>query len=76
MLEEKNPFNLQNIDLPTNTPKVYEEYLPYVSVLEKKIKDPEVKNIGIVAPYGAGKSSLIATFREKKENIDYDLDFE
>lgn len=76
MAEEKNPFDLKNIDLPTNTPKVYEEYLPYVDVLEKKIKDPEVKNIGIVAPYGAGKSSLIATFREKKENIDYDLDFE
>ena len=76
MSEEKHLVDLKNIDLPTNTPKVYKEYLPYVDVLEKKIKDPEVKNIGIVAPYGAGKSSLIATFREKKENIDYDLDFE
>lgn len=76
MLAEKKLFDLGKIELPTNTPKVYEEYLPYVSVLEKKIKDPEVKNIGIVAPYGAGKSSLIATFREKKENVDCDLDFE
>ena len=44
MSEEKHLVDLKNIDLPTNTPKVYEGYLPYVDVLEKKIVQLEEEN--------------------------------
>ena len=39
------------------------EYGDYVDILEAKIKDQGTKNIGIIGPYGAGKSSLIETYK-------------
>lgn len=65
---EKN-FDLNNIELPTNEPKKYDEYIPYAKVLKKQVDDDNIKNIGIVGPYGAGKSSLLKTYIEmEKEN--------
>lgn len=58
---EKN-FDLNNFELPTNEPKFYKEYISYAKILNEKIKDDDIKNIGIIAPYGAGKSSLIKTY--------------
>ena len=55
-------INLMNIDLPSNDPKYYKEYETYACILKKKVADQNIKNIGIVAPYGAGKSSLIKTY--------------
>ena len=60
--DNKKLLYLNTVNLPTNTPKYYKDYEPYADILSKKIEDPDVKNIGIVAPYGAGKSSLIKTF--------------
>ena len=74
MTDKKIALDLEEIQLPTNTPKVYTEYEPYATILKKKVEDPNVKNIGIVAPYGAGKSSLIATYieNEKKSNPEFE----
>ena len=55
-------IDLKKIDLPSNEPRYYQEYEPYANVLKKKVNDQNITNIGIVAPYGAGKSSLIKTF--------------
>ena len=69
-MEEKDNeklLDLNTVNLPTNTPKYYKDYEPYADILSKKIEDPDVKNIGIVAPYGAGKSSLIKTFIDMEE---------
>ncbi len=57
-------IDLSTIELPSNEPKYYKDYENYSKVLEKKLEDPSITNIGIVAPYGAGKSSLIKTFVE------------
>ncbi len=42
------------------------QYGVYVDILDQKIQDTDVFNIGIIAPYGAGKSSLIKTYKETK----------
>lgn len=55
-------IDLTKIDLPSNEPRYYEEYETYANILKKKVDDQNITNIGIVAPYGAGKSSLIKTF--------------
>ena len=74
MTDKKITIDLDKIQLPTNTPKSYKEYEPYASVLKNKIDDPNVRNIGIVAPYGAGKSSLITTYIEKEKKNDSEFD--
>ena len=43
----------------------HEAYDKYAEVLHNKIKDTDVYNIGVIAPYGAGKSSLIKTYQDK-----------
>lgn len=56
----------KKIELVTNSPIVDEKsYGDYVEILNEKIHDKDVKNIGIIAPYGAGKSSLIKTYQNK-----------
>ena len=55
-------IDLTEIDLPSNEPRYYKEYETYANILKKKVDDQNITNIGIVAPYGAGKSSLIKTF--------------
>lgn len=56
----------KKIDLGTNSPTIDEKnYGDYVEVLYEKIHDQDVKNIGIIAPYGAGKSSLIKTYQKQ-----------
>ena len=56
----------KKIDLVSNSPIVDEKsYGDYVEVLHEKICDKDVKNIGIIAPYGAGKSSLIKTYQKQ-----------
>lgn len=44
------------------------QYGVYADILDQKIKAKSVFNIGIIAPYGAGKSSLIKTYKEKRLN--------
>lgn len=36
-----------------------------IDILDRQIKNPRSKNIAIVAPYGAGKSSVIQTYLDK-----------
>lgn len=43
-----------------------EKYGMYCEQLEKAIADNDVYNIGIIASYGAGKSSLIKTYEENE----------
>ena len=35
----------------------------YKDALDYAIKNDEIKNIGIIGPYGAGKSSIIETYK-------------
>lgn len=69
---EKN-FDLNNIKLPTNEPKKYDEYVPYAKVLKKQV-DGNIKNIGIVGPYGAGKSSLLRTYIEMEKETNHSFE--
>lgn len=43
-----------------------EAYGNYAELLDAKIKDKDVFNIGIIGPYGSGKSSLIKTYIDTK----------
>ena len=70
---EKN-FDLYNIELPTNEPKKYDEYIPYAKVLKKQVDNDNIKNIGIVGPYGAGKSSLLKTYIEIEKEINHSFE--
>lgn len=70
---EKN-FDLNNIELPTNEPKKYDEYIPYAKVLKKQVDNDNIKNIGIVGPYGAGKSSLLKTYIEMEKEINHSFE--
>lgn len=61
-IEENKNINYKYLSLsPVSDP----EYNYSSELLYQKICDKDIRNIGIVAPYGAGKSSLIATFKEK-----------
>lgn len=56
-------------------PRYNEIYNSEAELLLNGVHDKEVKNIGIVAHYGAGKSSLLKTFRENNSNKDSGLKF-
>jgi len=56
-------------------PKKNEDYNSESELLLSGVKDKEIKNIGIVAHYGAGKSSLLKTFRENNSSKDSGLKF-
>ena len=43
----------------------HKSYDKYVDALHNKIAADDVDNIGVIAPYGAGKSSLIMTYKDK-----------
>lgn len=68
--KNSNSENNKNVDnkrykyLPLN-PVNDKAYEPNAELLFDKIKDPNVKNIGIIGAYGSGKSSLIRTFNDK-----------
>ena len=47
---------------PVADHKMYDKY---VDALHNKIATDDVYNIGVIAPYGAGKSSLIKTYKDK-----------
>ena len=54
------------IKLVSNCPVVdQDKYGVYAETLHEKINDKSVFNIGIIAPFGAGKSSLIKTYKDK-----------
>ena len=48
--------------LTNNAPNFFEEYNAEASILKSQIDDENVKNIAVVAKYGAGKSSAINTY--------------
>ena len=57
-----------------NGPCDSEDYDDYARVLSEKINDSDVYNIGIISPYGGGKSSLLLRYRnhysgDLKDNI-------
>lgn len=56
-----------------NTPKSDAYYDNYLELLNDKINEEDIKNIGIFAPYGGGKSSLIKNYLDKynpkRENV-------
>lgn len=53
-------------DITATVPVVDEKnYGDIANLIKKQIKTPKVYNIGIVAPYGAGKSSAIETYKSK-----------
>lgn len=63
---KKNETKENKIELESNSPVVdFQSYGDYVEVIHKKIQDNDVKNIGIIATYGAGKSSLLKTYNAK-----------
>lgn len=66
-------IDLTKIDLPSNEPRYYKEYEIYAKILQKKVNDQSITNIGIVAPYGSGKSSLIKTFIDLQTKEDRDF---
>ncbi len=66
----KKNIDLKTIELPSNEPKFYKEYIDYANILQKKIEDSSIMNIGIVAPYGAGKSSLLKTYIDLRTKED------
>ena len=41
------------------------EYAKYIEILDSQIKQKNIYNIGIIGPYGAGKSSLIGSYLKK-----------
>ncbi len=66
-LTNDSSANEDSIKYITNIPvNNYGDYKKQVGVLEYAIKEEGVYNIGIVAPYGSGKSSLIKTFLANK----------
>lgn len=46
-----------------NGPCDHDDYDEYASVLNEKINDSDVFNIGIISPYGGGKSSLLLRYK-------------
>lgn len=73
-MNEKKLINLEEIELTINSPNIYSEYSQYVTLLSKVVDEKNVKNIGIVAPYGAGKSSLITSYIYQKQNTNKHFD--
>ena len=46
-----------------NAPTFKEEYKLQASVISDAIKNKDINNIGVIASYGSGKSSIIKTFK-------------
>ena len=64
--QSKKDKNIKNYR--SNSPISDERtYGIYCNALDEKIKEEDVFNIGIIAPYGAGKSSLIKTYKERNK---------
>lgn len=51
--------------LNDNSPRVFEDYYTEAEILNSQIKKEDVKNVAVVAKYGAGKSSVINTYLSK-----------
>ena len=47
----------------SNAPKPNKEYSEYAKILYEAINEEFIYNIGVIAPYGAGKSTLIKTYK-------------
>ena len=67
--DDKLKLKSDGLKLISNTP-IYndERYGSYAEIIDEKVKEAGVYNIGIIAPYGAGKSSLMQWFKEIDEN--------
>ena len=61
--EEKEKLIAKERTYVSNNPVSNEEqYAQYIYAIDQKIDEEDIKNIGIVAPYGAGKSSIVKTY--------------
>ncbi|WP_010651719.1 hypothetical protein [Oceanobacillus massiliensis] len=64
MGEGKNKYNFQKLTPFSDVDlKLYEDAIDYV------FDNPDVRNVAISGAYGAGKSSLIASYRKKHSNL-------
>ncbi len=62
---ENNDTRGKKRNFQLNTPNCFKEYYEiYTTALNDVIDKPGVGNIGVLAPYGSGKSSFIKTFFE------------
>lgn len=69
-METKEPTMQEKLKFMSTSPVCDEEkYGIYAEILDNQVKSKNVYNIGIIAPYGAGKSSLIKTYKETKLNF-------
>lgn len=60
---EDNKAKKKKRSFQLNSPSCFkDDYKIYTDALNEVIDKPGVKNIGIVAPYGSGKSSMLETF--------------
>ena len=60
---ESTETNNKKRNFQLNSPSCFkDDYKIYTDALNEVIDEPGVKNVGIVAPYGSGKSSLVETF--------------
>lgn len=69
MSDSKRKINESNLKLESTAPICdKEKYGDYADILHQQVRASDVYNIGIIAPYGAGKSSLIKTYKDTKYN--------
>ena len=61
--EEKNEIG-KHFKYVKNGPCDKDDYDGYAKLLDEKIKEKDVFNIGIISPYSGGKSSLILRYKE------------
>lgn len=61
---------LKLLPLYPQSSEIYENEAKLISM---SFSDSKIRNIGVVAQYGAGKSSLIETFRQSYEDGQYKI---
>lgn len=60
----------KHFDYVSTAPICDEEmYGTYSDILHHQVKSKDVYNVGVIAPYGAGKSSLLKTYKDTKCNF-------
>ena len=65
----KEPAKQEKLSFTSTAPVCDEKkYGIYADIMDQQVKASNVYNIGIIATYGAGKSSLIKTFKDTKLN--------
>lgn len=61
---------VQNVPFEDLAPATNVDISNYEQVLNQAFSSPRLKNIAITGPYGAGKSSILASYLQSKEASD------